>query len=45
MEVKSWNDSLGDPAESKVVMLYLALEGEVHYYSTKLRHVLRRNEG
>lgn len=35
MEVKSWNDSLGDPAESTVVTLYLALEGEVHYYSTQ----------
>jgi hypothetical protein len=35
MEVKSWDDSVGDPDESTVVTLHLAFVGEVHYYSTQ----------
>ena len=34
MEVKSWDDSGGNPDEGTVVTLHLGFEGEVHYYST-----------
>ena len=37
MEVKSWDDSGGNPDERTVVTLRLGFVGEVHYYSTNTR--------